>query len=47
MQAIRGVQPLPQGLNPATWMLAATTVTAEADAGHDFADIYEASALAK
>lgn len=44
-QAIPGVAPLPGGLNPATWMLDISTVSAETKLGHDFADVYAASDL--
>ncbi len=46
-QAIPGCGTLPEGLNPATWMLEVSTVSREAALGRDFADIYEASDMAR
>ncbi|XP_031399616.1 ABC transporter G family member 31 [Punica granatum] len=42
-QKIPGVSPIPDGYNPATWMLEVTTPAAEERIGADFADIYRKS----
>ena len=44
-EAIPGVPSLPEGLNPATWMLQISTPGMEATIGADFADIYRNSPL--
>lgn len=46
-EAVRGVQPIAEDLNPATWMLEVTTPGNEARLGVDFADIYTSSSLFK
>lgn len=43
MQGIRGVPPIPNGYNPAAWMLEVTTTAAEERMGEDFAEIYKNS----
>nr|DAD26713.1 TPA_asm: hypothetical protein HUJ06_028181 [Nelumbo nucifera] len=40
---IHGVPPIPDGYNPATWMLEITTTASELRIGVDFADIYKHS----
>lgn len=40
LQKIPGVSPIPDGYNPATWMLEVTTPAAEERIGVDFANIY-------
>ncbi|XP_074289923.1 ABC transporter G family member 31 isoform X2 [Silene latifolia] len=42
-QGINGVPPIPDGYNPATWMLEVTTPAIEAKIGDDFANIYRNS----
>ncbi|XAR60730.1 Iron-chelate-transporting ATPase [Bertholletia excelsa] len=42
-QSIPGVSPIPDGYNPATWMLEVSTAAAEERIGQDFADIYRNS----
>ncbi|KAH9609740.1 hypothetical protein KSS87_012730, partial [Heliosperma pusillum] len=42
-QGINGVPPIPDGYNPATWMLEITTPAIEERIGADFADIYRNS----
>lgn len=44
VQAIPGV-PAAGGVNPATWVLQATTLAVEQQLGVDFADVYCASEL--
>lgn len=44
VQGISGVPPIPEGYNPATWMLEATTPSIEDKIGEDFAELYEKSA---
>lgn len=44
-QGIDGIPPIPNGCNPATWMLQISTPAAEARIGRDFAEIYRSSAL--
>ncbi len=44
-EGIEGVSKLQQGINPATWMLEVSTVSAEERLGRDFADIYLESDL--
>lgn len=46
-EAVRGVRPIPESLNPATWMLEVTTPGNEARLGMDFADSYAKSGLFK
>ena len=43
MQGINGIPPIPNGYNPATWMLEVTTPAAEDRIGEDFANIYQNS----
>lgn len=43
LQGIRGIAPIPDGYNPATWVLEVTTPAAEERLGVDFADIYRNS----
>ncbi|KAF9599142.1 hypothetical protein IFM89_035421 [Coptis chinensis] len=43
-QRIEGIPPIPDGFNPATWMLEVTTSAAEHRIGQDFAEIYVNSA---
>lgn len=40
MQSIPGIMPIPNGYNPATWMLEISTPAAEERIGKDFAVIY-------
>lgn len=47
MQAAPGVEPIKEGLNPATWMLEQTTVGQEARLGVNFAEIYRQSDFAR
>ncbi|XP_034687785.1 ABC transporter G family member 31 isoform X3 [Vitis riparia] len=42
-QGISGIPPIPDGYNPATWMLEITTPAAEERIGEDFADLYRNS----
>ncbi|XP_047319537.1 ABC transporter G family member 31 isoform X2 [Impatiens glandulifera] len=42
-QAIDRIPPIPNGYNPATWMLEISTPAAEERIGRDFADIYQSS----
>ncbi|KAF8396936.1 hypothetical protein HHK36_018571 [Tetracentron sinense] len=42
-QGISGIPPIPNGYNPATWMLEVSTPAAEQRIGQDFADIYRNS----
>lgn len=43
LQGINGVSPIPDGYNPATWMLEVTTPAVEEKLGVDFAEIYQQS----
>lgn len=43
VQALKGISPIPDGYNPATWMLEVTTPAAEEKIGEDFAEIYNNS----
>jgi hypothetical protein len=43
VQGINGIPPIPNGYNPATWMLEVTTPTVEERIGEDFAEIYKNS----
>ena len=45
MQGIKGVPPLEEGLNPATWMLQVSTPGMESTIGVDFGQIYADSPL--
>jgi hypothetical protein len=45
LQAIPGVQKIKEGMNPATWMLEASSITVEKQLGIDFAEIYKKSSL--
>ena len=47
LQGIKGVPPLKEGLNPATWMLEVSTPGAEQRTGVDFAEIYKDSDFAR
>ncbi|KAK4857153.1 hypothetical protein QYF36_025115 [Acer negundo] len=42
-QGIRGITPIPNGYNPATWMLEVTTPSVQERLGVDFADLYRRS----
>ncbi|GLT27269.1 hypothetical protein SLA2020_022810 [Shorea laevis] len=42
-QGISGIPPIPNGYNPATWMLEVTTAAVEAKIDSDFAEIYRNS----
>ncbi|KAL2317497.1 hypothetical protein Fmac_031373 [Flemingia macrophylla] len=42
-QGINGIPPIPQGYNPATWVLEVTTPATEERIGADFAEIYKNS----
>lgn len=42
-QGISGISPIPDGYNPATWMLEISTPAAEERIGEDFADLYRNS----
>ena len=44
-EGIEGVPKLQGGINPATWMLEISTVSAEERLGQDFSDIYAQSDL--
>uniref|UniRef100_A0A7I4DSN0 ABC transporter domain-containing protein n=1 Tax=Physcomitrium patens TaxID=3218 RepID=A0A7I4DSN0_PHYPA len=44
-EAIPGVQKIKEGVNPATWMLEASSVSVETQLGIDFAEIYAESSL--
>ena len=46
-QAVKGVQPIPEDTNPATWMLEVTTPGNEARLGVDFADVYSNRTLSQ
>ena len=46
-QGIKGVPPIKEGLNPATWMLEVSTPGAEQRTGVDFAEVYKGSEFAK
>ncbi|CAK0784035.1 hypothetical protein CVIRNUC_007238 [Coccomyxa viridis] len=43
----KGVEALPEGTNPASWMLEVTSLGSEAKLGVDFADVYAGSQLAR
>lgn len=43
MQSISGVPPIPNGYNPATWVLEVTTPAAEERLDVDFAVVYRNS----
>ncbi|CAI7740193.1 unnamed protein product [Closterium sp. NIES-53] len=45
LQAVPGVQPIPDGYNPATWMLEVTAPAAAESIGADFAEIFRNSQL--
>ena len=45
VQKVKGVPPLREGINPATWMLEVSTLSKEDELGVDFADIYRNSDL--
>ena len=47
LQAAPGVEPIKEGMNPATWMLEQSTVGQEARLGVNFADIYRQSSFAR
>lgn len=44
IQGISGIPSIPDGYNPATWMLEVTSPAVEQRIGGDFADIYRNSA---
>ena len=44
-EGIEGVPKLQEGINPATWMLEISTVSAEERLGRDFSEIYNESDL--
>ena len=46
-QSVPGVQPCPDDLNPATWMLEVSALGAEQKLKINFAEVYDASALSK
>lgn len=46
-ESIQGVRNCPQDLNPATWMLEISALGAEQKLGINFADVYDASDIAK
>ncbi|CAK0759197.1 hypothetical protein CVIRNUC_002679 [Coccomyxa viridis] len=46
-EAHPGVQPIPEGTNPASWMLEVTSLASEGRLGVDFADTYTSSQLAR
>ncbi|DBA99141.1 TPA: hypothetical protein ACH3X3_011764 [Trebouxia sp. C0006] len=46
-QGVKGVTPIGQGMNPATWMLEVTTAGMESKLGVSFAEYYASSDLAK
>ena len=46
-QGIKGVPPIKEGLNPATWMLEVSTPGAEQRTGVDFAEVYKGSEFAR
>ena len=46
-EAVPGVQPIPDDLNPATWMLEVTTPGNEERLGIDFAAVFEQSSLCR
>jgi len=43
LQGIRGIPPIPNGYNPATWVLEVTTPATEEKLNVDFADLYRNS----
>ena len=43
LQGISGITPIPNGYNPATWMLEVTAPAVEERLGVDFADLYRRS----
>ena len=44
-QGILGIPKIRKNYNPATWMLEVTSISAEAELGLDFAQVYESSIL--
>ena len=46
LQKTKGVTPIKEGINPATWMLEQTTIGQEARLGVNFAEIYAHSDFA-
>lgn len=46
-QAVPGVAPIRDGINPATWMLEQSTISMESKLGVDFAQLYTSSELCK
>ena len=46
-QKVKGVKPIEEGINPATWMLEQSTVGQEARLGVNFAAIYKDSEFAR
>ena len=47
MQAFEGIEPIKEGINPATWMLEQTGGNVERKIGKDFAELYEQSDIHK
>ena len=47
LQAFEGVEAIKEGINPATWMLEQTGSNVERKTGHDFAELFEQSDLAR
>jgi len=47
LQGVKGVNPIEDGMNPATWMLEVTTPGMESNLGVSFAEYYASSDLAK
>ncbi len=46
-QAFEGIEPIKEGINPATWMLEQTGGNVERKLGKDFAELYEQSEIHK
>ena len=47
LQGFEGVEAIQEGINPATWMLEQTGSNVERKTGHDFAELFEQSDLAR
>lgn len=43
LQGIKGIPPIPNGYNPATWVLEVTTPATEEKLNIDFAEVYKNS----
>lgn len=43
LKGMDGISPIPEGYNPATWMLEVSTPAAEEKLGIDFAETYKSS----